>query len=133
MPNLLAAAKQRPTEPGTCFLYYFSVYVNLFKELFSFVANRCISEKRVQRYRLFQYPPNISAIIFQKRWIFDIDQAGKGHAAAMRLPTQPKKRKQEADEKRKQEADKKRKHKADQIRAFHGPFKQTLESTNTHY
>ena len=94
MPNLLAAAKQRPTEPGTCFLYYFSVYVNLFKELFSFVANRCISEKRVQRYRLFQCPPNISAIIFQKRWIFDIDQAGKGLAAEMRLPTQPKKRKQ---------------------------------------
>ena len=49
----------------TRFLYYFSVYVNLFKELFLF-ANRCISEKRVQRYRLFQYPPNISAIIFQK-------------------------------------------------------------------
>ncbi len=78
MPNPLAAAKQRLTEPGTCFLYYFSVYVNLFKELFSFVANRCISEKRVQRYRLFQYPPNISEIIFQKRWIFDVDQAKKG-------------------------------------------------------
>ena len=78
MPNSLAAAKQRLTEPGTCFLYYFSVYVNLFKELFSFVANRCISEKRVQRYRLFQYPPNISAIIFQKRWIFDVDQAERG-------------------------------------------------------
>ena len=50
----------------TRFLYYFSVYVNLFKELFLYVACRCISEKRVQRYGLFQYPPNIFGIIFQK-------------------------------------------------------------------
>ncbi len=56
------------------FLYYFSVYVNLFKELFQF-ANRCISEKRVQRYRLFRYPPNISRIIFEKCWIIDLYQA----------------------------------------------------------
>ena len=50
----------------TRFLYYFSVYVNLFKELLFSVANRRISGKRVQRYRVFQYPPNISTIIIQK-------------------------------------------------------------------
>jgi len=48
----------------TRFLYYFSVYVNLLKELLSFVANRRISGKRVQRYRLFQYLPNISPTFF---------------------------------------------------------------------
>jgi hypothetical protein len=90
MPNSLAAAKQRPTEPGTCFLYYFSVYVNLFKELFSFVANRCISEKRVQRYRFFQYPPNISEIIFQKRWIFDAYQAERGAQPQCGCPHNPR-------------------------------------------
>ena len=123
MPNSLAAAKQRPTEPGTCFLYYFSVYVNLFKELFSFVANRCISEKRVQRYRLFQYSPNISAIIFQKRWIFDVDQAERGtqpQCGCLHNPRNPSRKQtrntsrkqtrnkqQEADEKPKQAANEK--------------------------
>ena len=48
----------------TRFLYYFSVYVNLLKELLSFVANRRISGKRVQRYKLFQYLPNISPTFF---------------------------------------------------------------------
>ena len=48
----------------TRFLYYFSVYVNLLKELLSFVANRRISGKRVQRYRLLQYLPNISPTFF---------------------------------------------------------------------
>ena len=116
MPTSLAAAKQRLTEPGTCFLYYFSVYVNLFKELFSFVANRCISEKRVQRYRLFQYPPNISAIIFQKRWIFDVDQVKRGaqpqcgclHNPRNASRKQTKDKQQEAGEKHKQEADERR-------------------------
>ena len=61
----------------TRFLYYFSVYVNLFKELFLYVACRCISEKRVQRYRLFRYPPNISRIIFQKCLIIDLYQVDK--------------------------------------------------------
>ena len=125
MPTPLAAAKQRLTEPGTCFLYYFSVYVNLFKELFSFVANRCISEKRVQRYRLFQYPPNISAIIFQKRWIFDVDQAERGaqpqcgclHNQRNPSRKQTKDKQQEAGEKHKQEADEKRKQEADERRA----------------
>ncbi len=60
------------------FLYYFSVYVNLFKELFSFVAIRRISEKRVQRYRLFRYPPNISRIIFHFSAIVDLGQGERG-------------------------------------------------------
>ena len=38
---------------------------SLQRTLFLF-ANRCISEKRVQRYRLLRYPPNVLAIIFQK-------------------------------------------------------------------
>ena len=60
------------------FLYYFSVYVNLFKELFSLSACRCISEKRVQWYREFQYPPNLSRIIFQKLSIIDMNQGKWG-------------------------------------------------------
>ena len=39
---------------------------SLQRTLFLF-ANRCISEKRVQRYRLLRYPPNVLAIIFQKK------------------------------------------------------------------
>ena len=49
---------------------------SLQRTLFLF-ANRCISEKRVQRYRLLRYPPNVLAIIFQKWWIIDANQ-GKG-------------------------------------------------------
>ena len=77
----------------TRFLYYYSVYVNLFKELFLYVACRCISEKRVQRYRLFQYPPNIFGIIFQKCFKIDVCQAERANAATQWRPIRRKKTK----------------------------------------
>ena len=52
----------------------FSVYVSLSKNSF-LCACRCISEKRVQRYGLFQYPPNISAEKFKNCLIIDLNQA----------------------------------------------------------
>ena len=52
----------------------FSVYVSLSKNSF-LCACRCISEKRVQRYGLFQYPPNISAEKFKILRIIDLYQA----------------------------------------------------------
>ena len=49
---------------STRFLYYFSVYVNLFKELFLFAYKNVRSRKRMQRYNYFpQYQ-----IFFRKRF-----------------------------------------------------------------
>ena len=43
------------------------------RTLFSFACRR-ISEKRVQRYRLSGYPPNVFRIIFENRSIIDVNQ-----------------------------------------------------------
>ena len=52
------------------FLYYSLSYVNLFKDRLSLslsLSRRVLcSEKRVQRYGVFQYPPNVSKEKFAK-------------------------------------------------------------------
>ena len=57
---------------GTCFLYYyFSVYVNLFKELMPrHKKTEVLRRKRMQRYIKKQFPPNILKGIFIKRYKF---------------------------------------------------------------
>ena len=62
----------------------FSVYVSLSKNSF-LCACRCISEKRVQRYGLFQYPPNISAEKFKILRIIDLYQAERPKRGDERL------------------------------------------------
>ena len=62
----------------------FSVYVSLSKNSF-LCACRCISEKRVQRYGLFRYPPNISAEKFKISLIIDIYQAERPKRGGRRL------------------------------------------------
>ncbi|HCD66035.1 MAG TPA: hypothetical protein DEQ66_07300, partial [Prevotella sp.] len=48
------------------FLYYLSVYLKSFKELFSFVAwEKCISQKRVQKYKLFSKHARVSTKKFE--------------------------------------------------------------------
>ena len=56
------------------FLYYFSVYVNLFKELFllllSVTCQVACFAKRVQRYRENPFLPNVLKIIFSRNELF---------------------------------------------------------------
>jgi len=47
-------------------LYYLSVYVKSFKELFSLIAQeKCISQKRVQKYKLFSKHARVSTKKFE--------------------------------------------------------------------
>ena len=51
--------------------YYFSVYVNLFKELMPrHKKTEVLRRKRMQRYIKKQFPPNILKGIFIKRYKF---------------------------------------------------------------
>ena len=61
-------------KPNRRFLYYFSVYVNLFKELFLLLllptCQVACFVKRVQRYREFPFQPNVLKIIFSRNELF---------------------------------------------------------------
>ena len=70
------------------FLYYSLLYVIFSKNSFSLLSVFGVcrsSEKRVQRYSFYQYPPNFSKIFLKKKYRFSIMFTKREHGTLFNI------------------------------------------------